>query len=156
MSYATRDELATRVGADALPQIENASGDLVEDTARISAALQDASALIDSYLAKQYTLPLAKVSAVVRSLTLDIARYRLASDVLEASDPALQTYKTAIAFLEKMAAGGFVLKGATQKTARQKVYATSKKKDNLAEEDEHQFAGQWLGSGQTFVSKVAS
>lgn len=66
-------------------------------------ALTDASALIDSYLARRYLLPLASVPQVLIPYCLDIARYKL--DRIRSREDVRQRYEDAIKWLEMVASG---------------------------------------------------
>ncbi|WP_270682326.1 gp436 family protein [Aeromonas sp. QDB51] len=65
MSYASVSDMVTRFGeAELLRLAMTPAGEL--DDAAITVALQDASALIDGYLAGRYPLPLAHVQIAKR------------------------------------------------------------------------------------------
>ena len=64
----------------------------------LNRALIDAAALIDSYLARRYLLPLAVVPQVLIPYALDIARYRL--DRIRDREDVRKRYEDAIKWLE--------------------------------------------------------
>jgi phage gp36-like protein len=64
----------------------------------LNRALTDAAALIDSYLARRYQLPLSQVPQVLIPYALDIARYRL--DRIRDRDDVRKRYEDAIKWLE--------------------------------------------------------
>ena len=83
MSYSTRAEVRDMVKDDALNAI---IGDtFIEDPAEreelvspiIDAAIADADAEIDGYLAKRYAVPLAPAPRVINKFSKDIAVYNL-------------------------------------------------------------------------------
>lgn len=79
---------------------------------RIDAAVQDAQALIDGYLAKRgYALPLAPVHRLVTSWARAIARYVLHKNRLvgDGKDPVERAYRDALRLLELVAQGKFSL-----------------------------------------------
>lgn len=79
--------------------------------ARIEAVVADAGRLMDGYLARRYTLPLAKPHSLLATWARAIARYKLHGERIsgEGSDPIVRDYKDAIRFLEQVADGRFSL-----------------------------------------------
>lgn len=79
--------------------------------ARIEQAMTEADAVIDGYLGRRYTLPLAAPHAIISTWARAIVRYKLHGDRLsvETSDPVVRDYRDAIKFLEQIAAGKFSL-----------------------------------------------
>lgn len=105
MTYATLPGLTARFGADMLRDLTDRAdppaGAIDEDV--IDAALADADAAIDGYLAARYRLPLAEIPARVVSLAEDIAIWRLHR---YAPDPKIEAdYKQALATLREIATG---------------------------------------------------
>jgi len=79
MSYATAGDLKAALGAVAYEQLTDPSF-FTPDTPnfdRGADALARAAAEIDSYLCRQYALPLPRVPAVLKAVACDIAHYRL-------------------------------------------------------------------------------
>ena len=115
MSYSTRAEVRDMVKDDALNAI---IGDtFIEDPAEreelvspiIDAAISDADAEIDGYLAKRYAVPLAPAPRVINKFSKDIAVYNLFSriGIDEGTDQKtyLNRYNAAIKFLTLVAEG---------------------------------------------------
>ncbi len=115
MGYSTRAQVREMIKDDALNTI---IGDtFIEDPAKreelvgpiIDAAIGDADAEIDGYLAKRYTLPLSPAPKVVNKFSKDIAVYNLFSriGIDESSDQKtyLNRYNSAIKFLTLVAEG---------------------------------------------------
>lgn len=75
MPYTTATELATRYGPELLIRLtdraEPAAG--VMDQAVVEAAIAEADALIDGYLAKRYALPLSTTPSLIGTLSRQIA-----------------------------------------------------------------------------------
>ena len=94
MAYLTVDDLQARYPADAY---------LLADTDAVSAAINDAVAEADGYLAGRYSLPLPAVPPVLVGRLCDMARYRLWRD--EASDEVRTRYRDAVAWLKDLSAG---------------------------------------------------
>ena len=118
MSYSTRAEVRDMVKDDALNAI---IGDtFIEDPAEreelvspiIDAAIADADAEIDGYLAKRYAVPLAPAPRVINKFSKDIAVYNLFSciGIDEGTDQKtyLNRYNAAIKFLTLVAEGTVV------------------------------------------------
>ncbi len=115
MSYSTRAEVRDMLKDDALNAI---IGDtFIEDPAEreelvaplIDAAIADADAEIDGYLAKRYAVPLAPVPKVINKFSKDIALYNLMSraglDEEGREGNYLTRYNAAIKFLTLVAEG---------------------------------------------------
>lgn len=115
MSYSTREEVREMIKDDALNAI---IGDtFIEEPAKreelvgpiIDAAIGDADAEIDGYLAKRYAVPLSPAPKVINKFSKDIAVYNLFSriGIDESSDEKtyLNRYNSAIKFLTFVAEG---------------------------------------------------
>lgn len=105
MAYATQTDITDLYGIDTLDRLADRDGEGTADAAKVSRALDDASALVDGYIALRVTLPLSPVPAVLRNLTVDIAMYRLATDAGLLSEDARARYDDAIRFLRDVSAG---------------------------------------------------
>lgn len=115
MGYCETAEVRSMIKDDALNTI--IGSDYIEDVAEreakiipiIEAAIEDAGAEIDGYLAKRYPLPLSPVPQVVNKFAKDIAVYNLYSRIgIDESDREknyLNRYKAAVRFLELLAEG---------------------------------------------------
>ena len=93
--------------------------------ARIDAAVADADAVIDGYLAKRgYALPLAPVPGLVTAWCRGIARYMLHKNrrTMEATDRIARGYTDALRLLQQTADGKFSL-GALDAVANDKLDA---------------------------------
>ena len=115
MSYSSLVEVRALLKDDALNSI---IGDtFIEDTAEretkigpiIEAAIEDADAEIDGYLAKRYAVPIDPAPKVINKFSKDIAVYNLFSriGIDETTDQKtyLNRYNSAIAFLKLVAEG---------------------------------------------------
>lgn len=110
MPYATPADLETRYGAAELGELTNRAGGFDPDDAVLLAALGDASAEIDGYLATRYAVPVAPVPAVLVGAACAIARYRLRGPA--GGDAVRQGYDAAIRLLRDIADGRAGLQGA--------------------------------------------
>lgn len=94
--YCTRADLIARFGESEIVYLEAGRDDA------LSEVIADASALIDSYLAGRYQLPLAAVPAVLMRISRDLVRY--AAD--NAPDDTVKRRRDdAVKYLESLAAG---------------------------------------------------
>lgn len=82
MSYATLEDLETRLGPEAYVGLTDDEGTGTANTVRAREALDAAQAEIDSFLAGRYAVPVRttaelQTAALLKALTLDLAEYRL-------------------------------------------------------------------------------
>jgi phage gp36-like protein len=104
MDRTLRGEDRSSYPADAIAAADEAK-------ARILELVDDATGVIDGYLAKRYTLPLATTPRILATWARAIVRYRLNKDrqTDERSDPVVRDYRDAIKFLQQVAEGKFSL-----------------------------------------------
>lgn len=103
MPYALPADLIARFGAAELIQQTDLSGAGEYNADTVARALEDASALIDGYLASRYSLPVAAVPALLVTLCCDLARYALYVDAVP--DVVKDRRDQAVASLRDIAAG---------------------------------------------------
>lgn len=132
--YITPDQLADRPGATEIAEVATpereaiVNADLMAATltdadrsqwsadetavadaalATVQDAIDDADSLVDGYLAKRYSLPLAKVPGVLVVWARAITRYLLHKDrkALENDDPIVRDYRDALKALGLVAEG---------------------------------------------------
>ncbi|KAA2314553.1 DUF1320 domain-containing protein [Puniceibacterium sp. HSS470] len=106
MSYASLVELKAVIPPRDLVQLTDFDGtsDVVDD-GRLQEALDDASAEIDSRIAKAVTLPLADPPRILKVLCRDLAVHRLYSNVGMATDTQTELRNAALTFLKQVAEG---------------------------------------------------
>ncbi|EKN4769615.1 DUF1320 family protein [Yersinia enterocolitica] len=98
MSYATLDDMVKRYRRSSLDALTSDKTDLGEpDDSLVEQALQDARALIDSYISPRYPLPLSVVPAALTRVCCDIAFYYLCD--AQATEQCTQRYKDAVKWL---------------------------------------------------------
>lgn len=105
MPYATQAEFEDKFGTELtieLTNLENPSAVAV-DTDVFGRSQVDGDALIDSYLAVRYALPLSSNPPILRLIALDIYRYLLAHNANEAD--VRQRYEDALRMLQQIANG---------------------------------------------------
>lgn len=107
MAYCTITDLEARLegGMDTLIELSDQAtpptGAL--NTVVVNAAIDDAAAMIDSYLASRYTLPFASVPRMLRKVNVDIALPILAGK--RAKEQMLDDRDAALKWLKDVAAG---------------------------------------------------
>jgi len=114
-NYATSAEVKARFDNDAeLAALTDNEENGVADEAVITEVLDDAEGEVDSYVGVRYKIPYdttksAVVKARLKSVTLDLAVWRLLirGDVI--SDPKQQSRDMAIEYLKALAVGDVVL-----------------------------------------------
>lgn len=104
MTYATKQDLIDRFGADELEQLTDRDGsaEAIVDSV-LDRALEDADAKINSYLSGHYTLPLTDPPDVLERTASDLARYYLYQD--GPTEAVQKAFDHAVAFLRDVAAG---------------------------------------------------
>lgn len=107
MRYAEASDLILRYGEQELLRLTDLTGSGVVDTATCNVALDDASALIDGYLAGRYPLPLLHVPTALVPICCDIARHRLYGD--QAPEQIAKRNEAALAFLKSVGKGELAL-----------------------------------------------
>lgn len=103
MPYASLADLIERFGSDDVIVAADRDRDGEPDAEVVDAALEDASAEIDSYLAQVYRLPLPSVPRLVRRLACDIAFHRLSPEADTATEYRRTRYDEAVSLLKKIA-----------------------------------------------------
>lgn len=105
MTYATKQDMIDRFGTPELVTLtdreEFSTGEIVDGV--LNAALSEADAEINSYLAKQVATPIDPVPAKIKRLACDIARYRLCKEM--PPEIVRTAYKDAISWLHRAALG---------------------------------------------------
>lgn len=107
--YATVQDIIDRYGEEALLLLADRDGDGTVDQEVVDRARADAGALIDSYLATKYELPLTTMPPVLVPLAVDIIVYRLASEADVATEERRQRYDDALATLTRISKGAVSL-----------------------------------------------
>lgn len=107
MGYASQQDLVDRFGAAELVQLTDKVNrpQTTTDPVPVERALADASALIDGYIGKVYSLPLSPVPAILAKVACDIARYYLHGKAADKDGPVERAYEEAVAWLKDVARG---------------------------------------------------
>jgi phage gp36-like protein len=109
MAYATQANIVTLYGQELLDAVASRDGSGRADPETVTAALDAATAEIDTYLGVRYTVPLDPVPPYIRQVCVDIAVYRMALDIGPRTEEMRVRYADAIAYLKNVAEGKFEL-----------------------------------------------
>lgn len=106
MAYCAKSDLVERFGSRELAQLTDESAAQSADDTEIANICDEASSLIDSYLAARYLTPLASpVPTMVRKWACDIARKFLWKDRAGPDSGVTSNYEDAMAQLKDVAKG---------------------------------------------------
>lgn len=115
MAYATLADMTARFGEEELVHLSAAPGGLDGPpvAAKVTVALNDATALVDSYLRRRYLVPLvAPIPAEIVRAACVLARFDLAhGDQREPTEQMRLARKEVIAWLERLSEGSSLLDG---------------------------------------------
>lgn len=111
MSYSTIAEFKAGIPERdlvGLTDLSATASGLVDD-ARIQAALDDASAEIDSYIAKVVAVPLSPVPRILKVICRDLALHRLYVNIGHSMEARKSLREDAIGYLKSVARGDAAL-----------------------------------------------
>lgn len=108
MAYATQADLLNHLTEQELIELTDDAQTGAIDAAKVTAAIEEADGLIDSYCRGRYTLPLV-VSKQVRKLSIDIVLYYLFQRRRTIPDSIRQAYEDAVSLLQKVSSGAAAL-----------------------------------------------
>lgn len=103
MGYATLDDMQRRFSEAELIDLTDRGGLGVIDSAVLDAALNDAKATINGYLAARYPLPLSTVPDVLSRVSCDLARYYLYDE--RATEQVTKRHDDALKLLKQLSEG---------------------------------------------------
>jgi len=112
-AYCAKADLVQRFGAQELAQLTDESAATSSDDAEIDKACEEATSLIDAYVAARYLTPLSPVPTIVRKWACDIARKILWKDRAGSDSVVTANYDDALAQLKDVAKGVAALPDAT-------------------------------------------
>ena len=116
--YCTQTDLESRLSPTVLAQLTNDTvGVNTADAGVVNFLIAKAQAVIDSYVADVYVVPLDPVPATINSAATDLAcyfAYERRSHTIAMPPSFIEDYKNAIAYLEKLASQTLTLDSATQ------------------------------------------
>jgi len=106
MVYCALADITATIPAQTVINLTDDSDVGAVDQAKVTAAIADADAEIDSYCAARYTVPFSPVPAVIRKCSADIAVYNLYSRCAESiPESRKERYKNALELLKNIAKG---------------------------------------------------
>ena len=105
MAYATTQDIVVIYGEEILNAVADRDRSGRSDEDAVQAALEAASAEIDTYLGSRYTVPLTSPPPYIRQIAVDITVYRLALDIAPRTEEMRLRYMDAITYLKAVAAG---------------------------------------------------
>ncbi len=109
MVYATKQQMIDHYGADDMVDVTDRAtprAGVIDDNV-LNQALTTASAMIDSFVARRYNLPLSPVPALLVPVCRQIAFYNLLRG--RYTEEARKEYEDALGILGKIASGDIVL-----------------------------------------------
>ncbi|WP_150297794.1 gp436 family protein [Salipiger aestuarii] len=105
MTYASADQLKSVIPDNDLALLTSFAGGAATSDARIEQALADATAEINTYIAKVVTLPLADAPHILTVLCRDLAMHRLYTNLGHNPETYDRLRKDAVATLKAIAKG---------------------------------------------------
>ena len=114
MAYASLTDLEQRLGSTVYVQLTDDAGTGAADSDVANEAMQGAEGEANSYLGLRYAVPVAlsgeeQLAAVLKSVTLDLAEYRLHARRPTMPEGVRQRREAAVRWLQLVAGGQAVL-----------------------------------------------
>jgi len=109
MSYCTYDDLETRLGAADLAALADHDGDGLADADVVARAIASAGAVVDSYLAVKFSVPVSPVPEALRTRAVNLAVYFLRLGRDSVTDDARRQYEDDVAWLREVVGGRVTL-----------------------------------------------
>ncbi len=117
--YLTREEILNEISADTLALITSNDGSLI-DWDKVDKAIQDASAVIDSYLSSRYSVPLSTVPRLIKKICSDLTIYELYQSAIsnnyiaETPEGIKERHDKAMEILKDISAGKAGIEGLSE------------------------------------------
>ena len=114
MAYSVKDDVLEQMDEDILLQLTDDHDTGVVDDDKVTRAIADADASIDTYCQGRYSIPLSPVPDKIRQVSVDISIYNLYSrrgDTVP--ENRKDRHKEALRFLEKVSEGKISLGSST-------------------------------------------
>jgi len=105
MAYCTYDDVEMRIGASDLAALADYDGDGDADADVVARAIQDACALVDSYLSVRFSVPVSPVPDALRTCAVNLAVYFLRLGRDSVTGDVRAQYEADVAWLGDVAAG---------------------------------------------------
>ena len=122
MGYISNSDIETRLGSAVYVQLTEDERTGSANEAVVDESRSGAEGEVDAYLARRYAVPIdlsrhPELSGILKSITLDLAEYRLRLRRPPVSDEAAARRNQAVAWLEKIAAAEIDLPAASEPAA---------------------------------------
>jgi len=105
MAYCTKADILEQLEEDVLIQLTDDDDAGVVDEGKVTRAIADADAEIDSYCGTKYDVPFSTVPVMLRKMSVDIAIYNLYARRRGAPEDRKERYDDAISFLKDISKG---------------------------------------------------
>lgn len=107
MRYASIEDMALAIGSDTLRAIGDHDGDRIADDPVVLRALDEASALAESYIPREISPHInpASIPPALRAAVVAIADHRLRRVRNQANDDSREAHAEAIRWLERLSSG---------------------------------------------------
>ena len=105
MAYCTKTDILEQIEEDVLIQLTDDDDAGVVDEGKVTRAIADADAEIDSYCGTKYDVPFSTVPVMIRKMSVDISIYNLYARRRGAPDDRKKRYDAAISFLKDVSRG---------------------------------------------------
>jgi len=105
MAYSTKIDMLEKIEEDVLIQLTDDDDAGVVDEGKVTRAIADADAEIDSYCGTKYDVPFSTVPVMIRKMSVDIAIYNLYARRRGAPEDRKERYDDAISFLKDISKG---------------------------------------------------
>lgn len=105
MAYCAQSDILEQIDEDVLIGLTDDDDDGDVDDDKVTRAIADADAEIDSYCGARYTVPFTTVPAIIRKMSVEIAIYNLYARRKGASESREKRYNNAIRLLRDVSKG---------------------------------------------------
>ena len=105
MAYSIQSDILEQMEEDVLIQLTDDDDAGIVDDDKVTRAIADADAEIDSYCGTKYDIPFSTVPVMIRKISVDIAIYNLYARRRGAPDDRKERYDDAISFLKDISKG---------------------------------------------------
>ncbi|MCF6246916.1 MAG: DUF1320 domain-containing protein [Desulfobacula sp.] len=109
MTYCTLDDIFGGIDEeDVIAYTDDFESGIV-NIDNVNKAITGADALINSYIAKRYSVPVDPVTDMIKDLAVDIAIYKICSRRSAAPEERRDKYEDAVRYLKEIASGKAIL-----------------------------------------------
>lgn len=105
MSYCAKSDILEQLDEDVLIQLTDDDDTGAVDDDKVTRAVANADAEIDSYCGTKYAVPFSTVPAIILTVSVDIAIYNLYARRKGAPESIKERYNNRIAFLRNVSKG---------------------------------------------------